>query len=171
MFADVLQVIAHPITALIAALVLGAVAMSGKFSLRVAACLLFLAGAIGLFGVWGSDTNVALKVSGSIVLIGTLVGIGWWVHQPKETVSVKVSDIQVTQLPKHPGDMLIAQAFYENVSGRTVPMRNIVWAQTRTPPSTLQDEKAIEDELWKIVSESLQTHGRDAEMPSAGGGR
>lgn len=42
----------HPITALVVSILFGALAMSGKLSRSISACLFALAGAIGLYGTY-----------------------------------------------------------------------------------------------------------------------
>ncbi|NYF51676.1 hypothetical protein [Tunturiibacter gelidoferens] len=171
MLADAIrQVFESPITALLICLLLGAVAVSGRFSLKIAQILLVSALFVGLFGIWSHDLTVSLSLLWSVVLLLLLLATGWWLRQPARTLELRVSDIKVISLPKSLGEMLTVQVFFKNLSERTIAMRNIVWAQTRQIPSTLDEEKIIENELWEIVSESLSTRGRDADMPTVNDG-
>jgi hypothetical protein len=170
MLANVLQALNHPITALVFAFMFAAIAVGGKFSLRVAFLILFLAEIVGASGIWGSGAYLTPKVLDSVGLTIVLVGIGWWVNRPKDTIKIKVADIHVANLPERPGEMLLVQAFFKNVTDSTIKMRNVVFAQTTQIPATLQEEKKMETDLWKSVSDGVNDQGRDAEIPATSSG-
>jgi hypothetical protein len=70
------QFLQNPVTALVVALALGAVALSGHFSIAATQCLLVAAWVVAVFALWAQPWPVLIGV-GSI-MAGALVLLGYW---------------------------------------------------------------------------------------------
>lgn len=114
-----MEFLAHPLTAIVLCLILGAIAVSGKFSQHAANFLLALAWGIGVFAVMQSGAK-DWRLLGAGICALTTVGLllSWWVRPPKlqphppaqaalqySTPAIDADDLAnkiAKQLKKHP---------------------------------------------------------------------
>ncbi len=85
---DVLQVLVHPLTSLVLSLVLGAIAVSGKFSRHAANLLLFTAGLVGVFAIMRSGTkDWRLVLAGICAVSAITLSLSWWIKPTPSLVT------------------------------------------------------------------------------------
>ena len=70
------QFLQNPATALVVALALGAVALSGHFSITATQCLLFAAWVVAVFSLWAQPWPVLIGFAS--IMAGALVLLGYW---------------------------------------------------------------------------------------------
>lgn len=165
------RVLSNPVVVLMVMVLFAAIAVSGKFSRVAAYALVMIAWLIGMFLGWSShDQHPSHRLSGTFLLTAVSAGIVWWTRKPGHEIRLRIQDIQVLQLPKRPGEILKVALFLENISSDLIKTRNIVWAQTRLLPADQHEEIEVEAVLWNVVAGSLESHGRDLEIPTTGTG-
>jgi hypothetical protein len=166
---DLRHVLDTALFAVLCGFLFAAVAVSGRFSRSLAGIFLFMAWAAGMLGdLTRQDQEVSHRVEAGVLLTLIIATLAWWIYRPGQNVKLRIKDIQVTHLPTRPSEMLMLTVSIENLSGRAVEMRNIVWAQTRALPTSLLEEKDAENELWQIVMKGVKSSGRNAQIPAFG---
>lgn len=80
---DLLQLLMHPLTALVLCVLFGAIAMSGKFSRHAATIMLIIAGLIGAFGIARSgEKREVYLIPEELLFVAVVILIGVWLRQP-----------------------------------------------------------------------------------------
>jgi len=92
-----MEILTHPVTAIFLCLMLGAVAVSGKFSRHAANFLLTAAWAVGVFGIMRAGIR-DIRIIGILVCVVTAIGLftSWWIR-PGATDSSATNSISGTQ--------------------------------------------------------------------------
>jgi hypothetical protein len=86
------NILSNPLAGLFLGLILGALAVSGKFSLVAADILLVLAGVVGSFGIYNARlSDWRLTTSGSLTLIVLCLLVSWWI-EPNKPAEVATKD-------------------------------------------------------------------------------
>jgi hypothetical protein len=69
----------HPITALVVSVLFGALAMNGRLSRGISACLFVLAGIIGLYGVYeATGYPLWIRIPFGALFVVLVVWLAWW---------------------------------------------------------------------------------------------
>lgn len=149
----------NPITGVIVALVLAAVAISGRFSVTASNVILVLALLVGCFGIFQSGWIVHLNIICCLILGIALTLISWWI-QPSSPQQPTANEIATEVIKKMPADMIkpvgnLKQRTIELVDGITKDF----FSESRrypAPPLDSTNPKATEEAHLKWVQNTSE---------------
>jgi hypothetical protein len=121
---DPLEVLIHPVTAIVLSLVLGAIALSGKFSQHAANILLTIAAVVGAYAVMRSGAKDPRLIIAGICVIGFVVCmISLWLKPPEPKMEPQQSVNAALTPPSQPIDSeALARKLAETLKSSTPPL-------------------------------------------------
>ncbi len=118
---DLLEILMHPLTAIVLCLLLGAIAVSGKFSQHAANIMLTIAWIVGALAVTRSGLKDPRLIIAGVCAIGLIVClISWWIKPPEHRAEPQQS---VSPSPTPPSRSIdteeLARKLAENLRSKT----------------------------------------------------
>jgi hypothetical protein len=160
-----------PLFALCACIALGAIALTGKFSVRLGQYLLVSGLVIGILALARSPLrdNLYVLFSSAAILSSIFLGLIIWVRKQRPvSPALMVQDIVLGNLI--PGQPFTASVYFKNTTNRVIRIRNLAFTQTRPFPRNRTEEMENENAIWSAVTDHVDGMGRDAEVPTMGKG-